>query len=126
MWNGNSTVKPLDADDALNTMLLEHAIPVSCLATSPSTPDVVLTGLLKRPRQRSVSPRSFPHLSQMSLAWRAESLLPHGLPPQHTDAASHGARLPGGSNGRALRAGRLDWVRCIALVESPSGVSTER
>ncbi len=77
-WNGNPTVRLLEADDDLGAMLLEHCQPGYMLRSEPEyKQDVVIATLLKRLWRRSASPNGlhrFRHLSDMLEVWRHETL----------------------------------------------------
>ena len=77
-WNGNPTVRLLEADDDLGAMLLERCHPGYMLRSEPEDKqDVVIAGLLKRLWRKSASPAAlsgFRHLSEMLNAWRQETL----------------------------------------------------
>ena len=66
-WDGNPTVRLLEADEALGALLLERCEPGTALGSEPETEqDAVIAGLAKRLRQAKVSPeRRFRHLSEM-------------------------------------------------------------
>src|SRR5260370_19727248 len=60
-WNGNPTVQLLEADDALDAMLLERCQPGDMLRSEPETKqDLVIAALLKR-LWRSPPPPDKPH-----------------------------------------------------------------
>lgn len=77
-WNGNPTVRLLEADDDLGAMLLERCYPGHALHSEPEyEQDLVIAGLLKRLWRRSTSPnatRGFRHLSEMLECWRQETM----------------------------------------------------
>ena len=76
-WNGNPTVRLLEADDDLGAMLLERCQPGDLLSSEPeSKQDVVITSLLKRLWRRPAPPdelRRFRHLSEMLEYWSNET-----------------------------------------------------
>jgi streptomycin 6-kinase len=77
-WNGDPTVRLLDADDDLGAMLLERCEPGDMLGSEPaSKQDVVIASLLKR-LWRKPAPlegsHGFRHLSEMLASWRTETL----------------------------------------------------
>ena len=76
-WNGNPTVKLLDADDALGAMLLERCQPGGMLRSEPELKqDLVIAMLLKRLWRRfAPSDRllRFRHLSEMLESWSSET-----------------------------------------------------
>ncbi len=72
-WNGDPTVRLLDADDELNAMLLERCVPGTNLRALPEQQqDIVIAGLLRR-LWRS-PPSLFRPLSVMTDHWSAETL----------------------------------------------------
>ena len=78
-WDGDPTVRLLDADPALNAMLLERCEPGSPLCDLPEPEqDVVVAGLLRRLWRKPADPHPFRPLSVMTAHWAEE-----------TTAASH-------------------------------------
>jgi streptomycin 6-kinase len=74
-WNGDPTVRLLEADDNLGVMLLERCEPGTMLQSVPELEqDVVIATLLKRLWRRSDSPLGFRHVSEMLDYWRAETV----------------------------------------------------
>jgi streptomycin 6-kinase len=74
-WNGDPTARLIDADDALNAMLLERCVPGTLLRTRPEPEqDVIITGLLKRMWRRPVAPHPFRPLSVMVRHWIESSI----------------------------------------------------
>jgi streptomycin 6-kinase len=77
-WNGNPTVRLLEADDALGAMLLEQCLPGTTLRKEPEDKqDEVIADLLKRLWRPAAFPgelRCFRHLSEMLSVWRDETL----------------------------------------------------
>lgn len=74
-WNGNPTVRLLDADDDLGAMLLERCEPGTALRTLPeSQQDVLIAGLLRRLWRRPSAVHPFRPLSAMIDCWTAETL----------------------------------------------------
>jgi streptomycin 6-kinase len=77
-WNGDPTVRLLEADDDLGAMLLERCEPRDMLRSeSEWKQDEVIAGLLKRLWRRSVPPNElcrFRRLWEMLEAWRSETL----------------------------------------------------
>lgn len=82
-WDGNPTVRLLEADEALGALLLERCEPGTALGSEPETEqDAVIAGLAKRLRQAKVSPeRRFRHLSEMVAFWCEETLAQRGFRP---------------------------------------------
>lgn len=82
-WDGNPTVRLLEADEALGALLLERCEPGTALGSEPETEqDAVIAGLAKRLRQAKVSPeRRFRHLSEMVAFWCEETLAQRGFWP---------------------------------------------
>jgi streptomycin 6-kinase len=76
-WNGNPTVRLLEADDDLGAMLLERCQPGDMLRSEPEfKQDVVIATLLKRLWRRPALPNElhpFRHLSEMLDSWRKEA-----------------------------------------------------
>jgi streptomycin 6-kinase len=77
-WNGNPTVKLLDADDDLGAMLLERCQPGYSLHSEPEhKQDIVIADLLKHLWKRPQcwnDLQQFRHLSEMLEFWRHETL----------------------------------------------------
>jgi streptomycin 6-kinase len=74
-WDGDPTVRLLDADDALNAMLLERCEPGTALRVLPEPEqDEVIAGLLRRLWRPPPGPRAFRPLSEMTAYWGAEAL----------------------------------------------------
>ena len=74
-WNGNPTVRLLDADHGLNAMLLERCTPGTRLRALPEPEqDPVIAGLLRRLWRPPVQPHPFRPLSMMTAAWSEETL----------------------------------------------------
>jgi streptomycin 6-kinase len=78
-WNGDPTVRLLEADDDLGAMLLERCEPGTALRALPeSDQDVVITRLLGRLWRSPVAPYTFRPLSAMTAHWSDETLLQAG------------------------------------------------
>jgi streptomycin 6-kinase len=74
-WNGDTTVRLLEADDALGAMLLERCEPGTALRTLPEPEqDVIIARLLRRLWRSPVAPHPFRPLSAMTAHWSAETL----------------------------------------------------
>ena len=74
-WNGDATVRLLDADDGLNAMLLERCAPGTRLCALPEPEqDRFIAGLLRRLWRPPVAPHPFRPLSVMTAAWSEETL----------------------------------------------------
>jgi len=74
-WNGEPTVRLLDADEELNAMLLERCEPGTHLRALPEPEqDVVLAGLLRRLWRRPAEPHSFRPLAELTAYWAGETL----------------------------------------------------
>jgi streptomycin 6-kinase len=74
-WDGNPTVRLLEADDDLGAMLLERCRPGSALsALAESEQDTVIAGLLRRLWRVPPEPHPFRPLSAMLDAWSAATL----------------------------------------------------
>ena len=82
LWNGDPTVRLLDADDALGAMLLERCEPGTPLRALPqSEQDVVIAGLLRRLWRVPAAPHSFRPLSAMTAHWSEETLADPNIGP---------------------------------------------
>jgi streptomycin 6-kinase len=69
-WDGDPTVRLLEADDELGAMLLERCQPGVALRTLPEPEqDVVIAGLLRRLWQKRDVPPVFRPLSALTAAW---------------------------------------------------------
>ena len=74
-WNGDTTARLIDADDALNAMLLERCVPGTLLRTRPEPEqDIVIAQLLNRMWRRPAAPHPFRPLSAMTRHWIDSSL----------------------------------------------------
>ncbi|HUF28580.1 MAG TPA: aminoglycoside phosphotransferase family protein [Gemmatimonadaceae bacterium] len=74
-WNGDPTVRLLEADEELGAMLLERCEPGTSLRALPEPEqDIVLASLLRRLWRTPSHPHPFRHLSAMLREWRAETL----------------------------------------------------
>jgi len=74
-WNGDATVRLLEADETLGAMLLERCEPGTALRTLPeSEQDVVIARLLRRLWRSPVASHPFRPLSTMIAHWTAETL----------------------------------------------------
>jgi len=74
-WNGDPTVRLLEADDDLGAMLLERCEPGTALRTLPEPEqDVVIARLLRRLWRPPVAPHPFRSLSAMIAHWHDETL----------------------------------------------------
>ena len=74
-WNGDPTVRLLEAEDELGAMLLEQCIPATSLRTLPEPEqDVVVARLLRRLWRVPVEPHPFRPLSEMLDFWAEETL----------------------------------------------------
>jgi streptomycin 6-kinase len=73
-WNGDPTVRVLEADAALNAVLLEHCDPGSPLRDLPEADqDAVIARLLRRLWRTPVAPHPFRPLSVMIACWADET-----------------------------------------------------
>src|SRR5262245_2446236 len=124
-WNGEPTVRLLEADHALNAMLLERCEPGTPLRhLRESEQDVVIAGLLRRLWRKVPAPHPFRPLSVMTALWAEETL---GTVPKSVDMGLVRAglalfeELPRQSSddvllatdlhaGNVLRAEREDWL----------------
>lgn len=74
-WDGNPTVRLLEADDSRGAMLLERCEPGVPLRTLPEEEqDVVIAGLLRRLWRKPASSQPFRPLSAMLEYWSSETL----------------------------------------------------
>jgi streptomycin 6-kinase len=74
-WDGEPTVRLLEADDDLNAMLLERCEPGAVLRHLPEPEqDVIIAGLLRRLWRRPAAPHPFRPLAAMTAHWADESL----------------------------------------------------
>jgi streptomycin 6-kinase len=74
-WDGDPTVRLLEADVDLNAMLLEPCEPGTALRELPEPEqDVVLAGLLPRLWRRPAAPHPFRPLSAMTAHWAQETI----------------------------------------------------
>jgi streptomycin 6-kinase len=90
-WNGDPTVRLLEADVSLNAMLLERCEPGTSLRDlAEAEQDVVLAGLLHRIWRRPSAPHPFRPLSVMIASWVEETLAARA---KWIDAALVGAGL---------------------------------
>jgi streptomycin 6-kinase len=74
-WDGDPTVHLLEADGALNAMLLERCEPGTVLRQLPEPEqDVVIAGLLRRLWRVPAAPHPFRPLALMTAYWADETL----------------------------------------------------
>jgi len=74
-WDGDPTVRLLEADDALGAMLLERCVPGTWLRSLPEVEqDLVIAGLLRRMWRVPVAPHPFRPLSEMMGLWIEETM----------------------------------------------------
>lgn len=74
-WDGDPTVRLLEADEDLNAMLLERCEPGTALRELPQTEqDVVIAGLLRRLWRKPAEPQPFRPLASMLAYWAQETL----------------------------------------------------
>jgi streptomycin 6-kinase len=74
-WNGDPTVRLLDADENVGAMLIERCDPATTLRTvDEAEQDVVIARLLRRLWRRPAPPHPFRPLSSMLALWREEVL----------------------------------------------------
>jgi streptomycin 6-kinase len=74
-WNGDPTVRLIDADEASGALLLERCEPGTSLRDMPEEEqDVVIAPLLRRLWRRPAEPHPFRPLSLMAANWRDEAL----------------------------------------------------
>jgi streptomycin 6-kinase len=74
-WNGDPTVRLLEADDALGAMLIERCTPGTALRALPEPEqDLVIAGLLHRLWRSPSPPYRFRPLSDMTGYWSDQTL----------------------------------------------------
>ncbi len=74
-WDGDPTVRLLEADDELGAMLLERCEPGTTLRVIPEEEqDVVIAGLLRRLWRLPSAPHPFLPLSAMTALWSEDTL----------------------------------------------------
>jgi streptomycin 6-kinase len=74
-WDGDPTVRLLDADDETGAMLLERCHPGTALRELPEPEqDLVISGLLRRLWRRPAAAHRFRPLSALTAAWSEETL----------------------------------------------------
>jgi streptomycin 6-kinase len=92
-WNGNPTVRLLEANDDLGAMLLERCEPGTVLRAMPEAEqDLVIAQLLKRLWRSPSAPHPFRPLSAMTAYWSNETLAQAGQWPD-PGLISEGLRL---------------------------------
>jgi len=74
-WNGDPTVRLLEADPELGALLIERCEPGTALRVLPeSEQDLVIAALLRRLWRTPVAPHPFRSLSQLTEYWSEETL----------------------------------------------------
>ena len=74
-WDGDPTVRLIEADESLGAMLLERCEPGTALRSTPEPEqDRVVAGLLRRLWRAPAPPHPFRSLTSMIDAWSAETL----------------------------------------------------
>jgi streptomycin 6-kinase len=74
-WDGDPTVRLLDADDGRNAMLLERCQPGTPLRRRPAAEqDAVVAALLRRLWRAPTAPHPFRPLAEMTAWWAAETV----------------------------------------------------
>jgi len=74
-WDGDPTVRLLEADDELGAMLLERCVPGDALRAVPEPEqDAVIAGLLRRLWRAPSAPSTFRPLSAMLAFWSDQTL----------------------------------------------------
>jgi streptomycin 6-kinase len=92
-WNGDPTVRLLQADDDLGAMLIERCEPGTALRALPEPEqDLVIAGLLRRLRRSPSAPHPFRPLSAMTDHWSNETLTDIDQWPD-TELVREGLRL---------------------------------
>ena len=75
-WDGDPTVRLLEADDDLNAMLLEQCEPGTALRRLPEPEqDVIMAGLLRRLWRTPPAPHPFRPLAAMTAQWANETIV---------------------------------------------------
>lgn len=124
-WGGEPTVHLLEADEAVNALLLERCNPGTALRGLPEPEqDVVIADMLRRLWRRPAEPYPFRPLSEMTAYWAKETLEDVARWPD-TGLVQEGLRLfevlsrPGAADvllatdlhaGNVLRADRKPWL----------------
>jgi len=73
-WEGEPTVRLLEADEPLNAMLLERCEPGTVLRALPEPEqDIIIAGLLRRLWRLPATPHQFRPLSMMTAHWANET-----------------------------------------------------
>jgi streptomycin 6-kinase len=124
-WDGNPTVRLLEADDELNAMLLERCDPGTVLRYLPEPEqDIVIAGLLRRLWRVPAAPHPFRPLVAMTAQWANETIADSARWPD-AGLVQAGLRLfeqlsrPSGADvllatdlhaGNVLRAQREPWL----------------
>jgi streptomycin 6-kinase len=92
-WDGDPTVRLLDADDDLGAMLLERCEPGTVLRSQPEpVQDVVIAGRLRRLWRPVLPPHPFRPLQTLMDSWSEEALACAGRWPD-TGLVREGLRL---------------------------------
>ncbi len=92
-WDGDPTVRLLDADHELNAMLLERCEPGTALRSLPEPEqDLVIAQLLRRLWRAPAAPHPFRPLSAMTAYWSEETMTGAGRWPD-TGLVREGLRL---------------------------------
>ncbi|MEM7531447.1 MAG: aminoglycoside phosphotransferase family protein [Chloroflexota bacterium] len=74
-WDGDPTVRLLEADIKFNAMLLERCVPGTVLRTLPEPEqDVIIAQILRQLWRTPSTPHAFRPLSTMTAHWRSEAL----------------------------------------------------
>ncbi|HLJ56126.1 MAG TPA: aminoglycoside phosphotransferase family protein [Chthonomonadaceae bacterium] len=74
-WDGDPFARLLEADEALNAMLLERCEPGSPLRDAPEAEqDTVIAGLFRRLWRLPAEPQGFRDLAEMAAYWSGETL----------------------------------------------------
>jgi streptomycin 6-kinase len=125
-WNGDPTVRLLEADDAGGSMLLERCEPGTWLRALPEPEqDVVIAGLLRRMWRVPTEPHPFQRLAEMIELWMEESMENEAQWPDpglvrdglrmfeelsHSPEAGHVLLATDLHAGNVLRAQREPWL----------------
>ncbi len=110
-WNGDPTVRLLEADEDLNAMLLERGEPGTPLSLLPEgEQDIVLARLLKRLWRRPVEPHPFRPLSALMDSWKIEARNLDVLDQLERTAPSGVLLATDLHAGNVLRAQREPWL----------------
>jgi streptomycin 6-kinase len=123
IWNGDATVRLLEADDARSAMLLERCTPGTPLRRLPEPEqDVVLAAILRRMWRAVPAPSPFRSLAEMTAHWieRESADLARSPDPGLVRAGRHlYAELPRSAPANVLLATDLHAGNVLAAEREP-------